>query len=89
MLKMPLLLKVIHSLARLDILDWSFLKILSRTITTDMLIPLRKTPIPSVLQIVKFLDRTLLRVVLLLIPLKVSLVIRFLLKTILTKILET
>ena len=86
---MPLPVKVILSVARLDILDWSFLRILSRTITTDMRIPLRKTLILSVLQIVKSLDLTLLRVVLQLIPLKVNLVRRFLLKTILMKILET
>ena len=76
-------------LARLDILDWSFLRILSRTITTDMQIPSRKILTLSVLQIVKFLDLTPLQVVRRSTLSKVNLVIHFLLKIKPTKILST
>ena len=88
MLVMPLAVKASRSLTRLDILDWISKRILLRTITTDMRIPLRKMLILLALQIVKFSDPTLLQVVLRRTPSKVNLVTRFPLKTIPMKILE-
>ena len=74
------------SVAKLVTLDWISKKILSRTITIDMLIPSKKIRILSALRIVKFLDQ--IRLVLLWILSKASLVTRFPPKIMPTKILE-
>ena len=76
-------LSVVASLATLD---WISKKILSRTITIDMLILSKKIRILSVLRIVNFLDQ--IRLVLLWIRSKASLVTRSPPKKMPTKILE-
>ena len=74
------------SVAKLVTLDWISKKILSRTITIDMLILSKKIRILSALRIVKCLDQ--IRLVLLWILSKASLVTRFPPKIMPTKILE-
>ena len=74
------------SVAKLVTLDWISRRIHSRTITTDMLILSKKMRIHSALRTVKFLDQ--IRLVLLWILSKASLVTRFPPKKTPMKILE-